>query len=153
MRGTPVVIRIAQVRIVPEKGDLDANHERLLEVLGKIAAEEPDVVVTPECFLDGYVVTWEPVTAESLGEYAIDPASSPYAVDVSAWAAASHAWLIFGCTRAAPEGAYNSALIFDRTGELVGSYDKTHLQTHDLKYQPGRALCCVSVKCLQSGSG
>jgi predicted amidohydrolase len=45
-----------------------------------------------------------------------------------------------GCTRATPEGAYNAALIFDRAGTLVGTYDKTHLQTHDHKYLPGKKL-------------
>ncbi len=133
-------IRVAQVRVVPEKSKLDVNHARLMHVLDKIAPHEPDVVVTSECYLDGYVVTEEAVTAESLLDYAVDPADSPYADDVSRWAAANNAWLIFGCMRAAPEGAYNTALIFNRRGELAGTYDKTHLQKHDLKFQPGNAL-------------
>jgi predicted amidohydrolase len=35
---------------------------------------------------------------------------------------------------------FNTALIYDRCGSLVGMYDKLHLQKHDLKYTPGRYL-------------
>lgn len=133
-------IRIAQVKVLPEKGDLEANHELLMSVLGEIAGESPDVVVTPECFLDGYVSTEESVTRDSLEEYAIDPESSPFAEGVSAWAAANSSWVIFGCSRLAAYGACNTALIYDRAGELAGAYDKTHLQCHDEKYLPGDDL-------------
>ena len=44
-------IRIAQLKIVPAKGDLQANHERLMAVLGQVEGEGVDVVVTPEGFL------------------------------------------------------------------------------------------------------
>ena len=44
------------MKFYPEKGNLEANHERLMEVLEEIREEEPDVVITSECFLDGFVV-------------------------------------------------------------------------------------------------
>ena len=133
-------IRIAQIRVVPERGDLAANHARLLAVLDEIAAQAVDVVVTPECFLDGYVVVEASVTPEQLRRYAIDPAESETVREVSRWAAAASAWVVLGCSRTAPEGVTNSALIFDRGGTLKGTYDKLHLQMHDRKYLPGRAL-------------
>ncbi len=133
-------VRIAQVKVYPVKGDLQANSRTLMQVLDAIAPHRPDVVVTPECFLDGYVSTEEWVTRENIVEYAIDPESSPYAGRVAGWAAEHNAWVVFGCTRRSPEGAYNTALIYDRTGALAGWYDKTHCQTHDVKYQPGQAL-------------
>jgi len=37
-------------------------------------------------------------------------------------------------------GTYNSAIAIDRAGTIVGSYDKVHCQTHDLKYQAGNSL-------------
>jgi predicted amidohydrolase len=59
-------IRIAQVRAVPEKGNLKGNYERLMSILGEVAKEAVDVVVTPECFLDGYVATEASVGSEKL---------------------------------------------------------------------------------------
>jgi predicted amidohydrolase len=67
------------------------------------------VVVTPECFTDGYVSTEDHVTAESLRQYAIDPAASPIVDGVSAWARTNRAWVILGCSRIAPDGVRNSA--------------------------------------------
>ena len=133
-------IRIAQVRVVPDKGDLASNHAKLMVVLADVAKEQADVVVTPECFLDGYIATDQAVTGESIRDYAIDPAASPYVADVSAWARENDSWVVLGCSRLAPEGVYNTAVLLDRKGDLVGHYDKTHCQTHDAKFVPGQAL-------------
>jgi len=133
-------IRIAQIKVYPEKGDLEANQQRLMAILQAIAKVKPDVVVTPECFLDGYVVAESYVTRDNLVEYAIDPLTSPYVRSVAAWAASRRTWVIYGCTRLADGGAYNTALVIDREGKLVGLYDKVHWQTHDQKFLPGQRL-------------
>ncbi len=133
-------IRIAQIKIVPEKGELKANHEQLMATLNEIAADTVDVVVTPECFLDGYVSTEAWVTADNIIEYAVDPAGSSLVKRVSEWARANTAWVVLGCTRLTAAGAYNTALILDRKGALKGAYDKIHCQTHDKKYLPGQKL-------------
>ncbi|MHC4118336.1 MAG: carbon-nitrogen hydrolase family protein [Planctomycetota bacterium] len=91
-------------------------------------------------FLDGYVVTEKSVTREDLGKYAIDPESSPYTQAISDWAKRNNAWVIYGCARKAKGGVYNTALIYNRKGALVGMYDKTHIQTHDHKYLSGKHL-------------
>ncbi|MFH1571285.1 MAG: carbon-nitrogen hydrolase family protein [Gemmatimonadota bacterium] len=133
-------IRIAQIKVYPIKADLDANFESLLRLLDGLAAARPDVVVTPEGFLDGYAATEPRISAASLGRLAVDPAASPY-VDVAAsWAADARSWLVLGCARRVGRRAANSALVLDRSGRLVGAYDKTHLQAHDRKYVAGQAL-------------
>jgi len=135
-----VALRIAQIKVFPKKGDLGANHRQLMSILREISEYRPDVVITPECFLDGYVVTEEWVDAGSLVQYAIDPEDSHYVADVSRWASDSGAWCILGCTTRAPDGAYNTALVLDRRGRLVGAYDKVHCQTHDQKFRSGNRL-------------
>jgi predicted amidohydrolase len=135
-----MTLRIAQVKVYPQKGNLEANHERLASVLGQLAEHQPDVVITPECFLDGYVVTEEWVTVDNLAEYAIVPENSRYVSDIARWASQTRAWFILGCTRRAEEGMYNTALILDRSGRLAGVYDKVHCQTHDRKFRAGSRL-------------
>ena len=132
--------RIAQIKVYPDKGKLDANFERLLLALDSLSSLDPDVVITPEGFLDGYVSTEDSVTPLSIRQYAVEPQSSPYVDVLASWAGDNNAWLIFGCTRKTQRGAANTALIFDRAGNLHGLYDKTHLQSHDYKYQPGSSL-------------
>jgi|GEM_PF-1089993 len=133
-------IRIAQIRAIPKKGDLKGNHAQLMSILEDVAKERVDVVVTPECFLDGYISTEPSVNAKKLRKYAIDPAKSTYVRMVSRWAKAASAWVIFGCSRIAPEGVYNTALIIACNGKLKGAYDKIHCQAHDRKYLPGQNL-------------
>ena len=134
-------IKVAQVKVYPEKGNLSENHQRLLAVLAKIEKAGPvDVVVTPEGFLDGYVSTEKHVAKKDMIKYAIDPVNSEYTRAVSRWARRRQSWVVFGCSRRADDGIYNTALIYNRRGDLIDMYDKLHLQTHDYKYTHGRHL-------------
>lgn len=134
-------IRVAQIKVYPEKGKMEINHKKLAEVMKEIEKEEAvDVVVTPEGFLDGYVSTEKSVGKEDMFRYAIEPQTSEYARSVSKWAMQNKAWIVYGCTRKAADGIFNTALIYNRKGRLVGMYDKLHLQTHDHKYAPGKHL-------------
>jgi predicted amidohydrolase len=134
-------IRVAQIKVYPDKGKMKVNHRRLNNILKDIEKNEAvDVVVTPEGFLDGYVSTDKSVTKEDMFRYAIDPLRSDYARTVSKWAKQNKAWVVYGCTRKAADRVFNTALIYNRKGSLVGMYDKLHLQTHDHKYTPGQHL-------------
>jgi predicted amidohydrolase len=134
------IIRVAQIKVYPAKGQMEDNHQKLMNILKDIEANEKvDVVVTPEGFLDGYVSTEESTKFGMIG-YAIDPHESPYAQAISDWARRNKTWVIYGCTRKAADGVFNTALIYNRTGRLAGMYDKLHLQNHDLKYTPGKHL-------------
>jgi len=140
-KATISKIRVAQIKVYPDKGKMTVNHKKLAEVLKEIEKDEAvDVVVTPEGFLDGYVSTVKSVTKEDMVRYAIDPHTSDYARSVSKWAMQNKAWVVSGCTRKAADGVFNTALIYNRKGSLVGMYDKLHLQTHDHKYTPGKHL-------------
>ncbi|MBL9215593.1 MAG: carbon-nitrogen hydrolase family protein [Opitutaceae bacterium] len=136
----PKKIRVAAVRSYPAKGDLDANLERLMEILGQVGRQHPDVVVTPECFLDGYLAFRSDVTRGNMVRWAIDPERSPAARRVAEWARTHRCWVILGCTRRVRGGAANSAVIFDRRGRYVGAYDKVHCRGDDRKFVPGRTL-------------
>jgi len=134
-------IRVAQIKVYPEKGKMKANHDKLMTILEDLAKSgDVDVVVTPEGFLDGYVATEKSVAKDDMIDYAIDPQKPEYTQAVSNWARKNKAWVVFGCSRKAKDGVFNTALIYNRDGSLVGMYDKLHLQTHDYKYTPGKHL-------------
>jgi predicted amidohydrolase len=133
-------IRVAQIKVYPDKGKMDVNYMKLMNVLNDIEKEVVDVVVTPEGFLDGYVSTEKSVTKADMVKYAIEPHNSKYSGAVARWAGQNKAWVIYGCTRKGREGVFNTALIYNRKGLLAGMYDKLHLQTHDHKYTQGKHL-------------
>ena len=87
-------IRVAQVKVYPQKGEMISNHRKLMDILKSIEEnEEVDVVVTPEGFLDGYVSTEQSVTKKDMINYAIDPLSSELTRAVSEWAGRNKAWV------------------------------------------------------------
>lgn len=134
-------IRVAQIKVYPDKGKMKVNYRRLNNILKDIEKNEDiDVIVTPEGFLDGYVSTDKSVTKEDMVRYAIDPHTSEYSRSVSEWAMQNKVWFVYGCTRKVADGVFNTALIYNRKGSLVGMYDKLHLQTHDYKYTHGKHL-------------
>jgi len=133
-------LRVATVRSYPKKGDLATNSARLLEILDQIAPQHPDVVVTPECFLDRYVVTRAEIDRRRVRTFGIDPIESEIGKAVSAWAKTNNAWVVLGCTRLVGKGASNSAVVYNRKGKYVGAYDKTHCRGHDRKFIVGDAL-------------
>ena len=135
-----MMLRIAQIKAVPEKGHLATNHALLFSILQDVAVHRPDVVITPECFLDSYVSPEESVTEDNILECAIEPETSTYSSEVACWASAHCSWFILGCTRVSSVGAHNTALISDRSGALAGSYDRVHCQSHDKKYIAGSSL-------------
>jgi omega-amidase len=133
-------IRIAQVKVVPKKGDVAANHAKLMALLSDLESETLDVLVTPECFLDGYVSTEGNVTRENIVDYALDPRASDLVAEVSDWSRRTGTWTILGCTTVTSGGAHNAGLILNRAGAIAGKYAKVHCQTHDKKYVAGNSL-------------
>jgi predicted amidohydrolase len=136
----PTPLTLVQIRAIPARGDRDGNFARLLDLLDDAARHQPDVVITPEGFLDGYLAADPETTADDIRAAAIDPDDSVFADVVGAWAGDHQSWVIFGCTRIVGRRGANTALIFDRRGRLAGMYDKTHLQSHDHKYATGHQL-------------
>ena len=133
-------ITIAQIKIPPEKGKLTENHGRLMAVLPEVADHRPDVTISSECYLDGYVVTEDEVSRDDLRDYAVDPEDSHYVRDIKDWAGRNNSWFIHGCMRKADGGVYNTALIINRQGELTAFYDKTHCLNQDKKFIAGKSL-------------
>ena len=133
-------INIAQIKILPEKGQLEENHRRLMAALPEVAKRHPDVTISSECYLDGYIVTEDEVSREDLRDYAVDPEHSQYVGDVTDWARRNNSWFIHGCMRRADGGVYNTAMIIDRKGRLRAFYDKTHCLNQDRKFIRGESI-------------
>jgi predicted amidohydrolase len=132
-------IRVCLLKVMPAKGDLAGNMDKLERLVGQIPDCGIDVLVTPEGYLDGYVSTEEDVDAANIARYGVQQGSA-YLERAAQIAARRRAWFVFGCIHNTVDGSKNAALVFDREGQIVGEYDKVHCQTHDQKYVAGNAL-------------
>lgn len=132
--------RLALMQDMPEKWNLDANFEVFLAQLAEADAQDADIFITPECWLDGYAAPDPQSTPERLREVAQPLDTSPYLARVAREARERAMYVCFGFTSLEDGKIYNAAGLWNDAGELLGVYHKTHLQTHDLQFSPGEAL-------------
>ena len=136
--ATETKLTLALMQTVPEKWDLEGNFEVFLRLLDD--ADGADMFVTPECWLDGYAAPDKESTPEKLRAVAQEPGKSAYLERVAEEARKRSMYICFGFSSLEDGKVYNAAGLWDRAGNLVGVYHKTHLQTHDLQYAPGQDL-------------
>lgn len=134
------LLRLGLFTAMPVKWDLEGNWRVFERTLAAHASDGIQLVVTPECFLDGYVTPAKDWTPERFAAIAQDAATSVYIKRLREMAARYKIYIIFGLTENRGGKFYNTALLVDRAGNIAGRYSKTHLQNHDLRYAPGDDL-------------
>jgi predicted amidohydrolase len=139
-QSNSTVIRLALLHGVPKKWDLDANFQVFLNALEEADAKRADLLITPECWLDGYAAPDPESTPEKLRSVAQELMSSPYLKRVSEEARNRRMRICFGFTSIENGKIFNAAGLWDEAGKLIGVYHKTHLQKHDLQYSFGEGL-------------
>jgi predicted amidohydrolase len=119
---------IAGLKIIPTQWDKEANLIKLEEWTRKAAAAGARLIVTPEGFLEGYV--GNPNLAPDLTReryYEIgEPIDGPGLQRVGVLARELQVHILIGFAERRGDEMYNSAVLFDTSGEQVAYYAKTH---------------------------
>lgn len=132
------VVRVGMIKAVPEKWNKRRNWRTLERLTREAARRGADVVITPECFLDGYVIHELECTPVTLRRMAERGEKGAYVRRMKALAAELGVYLVSGFTDT-PDGKtfLNAAYLFDRCGRVAGRYHKIHVYGI---YTPGDAL-------------
>lgn len=131
-RPQPRVARVATVRFGESNSPLTLadQHERISAKLDMAGALKTDIVCLPEmCTITG-------VSKSTYGSYvniAEEPPSGQSCELFSAKARQYGMYVIAGIVERQENHLFNTALIFDRHGELIGKYAKTHLTFGELQ--------------------
>ena len=133
-------VRVALIKVMPQKFKVERNWAALESVVRAHAAHEPDVFISPEGFLDGYCTTEETCGRRRLRQVAEDLETGRHVRKARELAEEVGSYFVFCFTEKRGGRLLNAAALLDRSGEIVGVYHKTHLQGHDRKYDPGEAL-------------
>ena len=116
----------------------EENFRRAGELIEKAAREGTDVIVLPEMWNTGFF------PRENL-ETLCDRDGKQVKEKIGALAAKYGVNIVAGSVANVRQGkVYNTAMVFDRSGTCVASYDKTHLFTpmgEDAFFTPGDHLC------------
>ena len=122
-------VKVAAISIKPEKWDKAANADKMEAFFVEAAKEQPQVILTTEGVLEGYVVMEvieDKETAERLLDIA-EPIDGPYVQHFQQLAKKLGICLCFGFAERIADEAYNCAVFIDHNGEICGKYHKTQL--------------------------
>jgi len=133
------LVRVALVKAESAWGEVDANVRLLEDLARPLSSCGIDVLVTPECFLDGYMVRdRERCTRTKLRACCVSGPEDPAVQRVARLAQSLGCYLVLGASERDAGGVIrNAAYLLDRTSGSVGTYYKTHPAEF---YQPGDAL-------------
>lgn len=135
-------MRVSCVQMNVKLACPEENHRLAEELIRQAAREKPDVIVLPELWDVGFF------PRENLENLA-DSGCAHTISHMGALAKELGVNLVAGsvaCLRG--DGVYNTACVFDRQGNLVAQYDKTHLFSpmgENRFFTPGDHICRFSL--------
>jgi predicted amidohydrolase len=122
-------VKVAAISLKPTKWDKAANADKMEAFFAEAAQEEPQVILTTEGMLEGYVVMeaiQHPERVEGMLEIA-EPINGPYIQRFQRLAKTLRTSLCFGFAERIEDAVYNCAVFIDHNGEICGKYHKTQL--------------------------
>lgn len=111
-------MRICLMPLKFERKNPTKSMRHLKECLSKILQHQPDLICFPECCLTGYL--WE---HEDIIKYA-EPIPGPTTDTMSRIAKKHGVFIAFGMLEKAGSAIYNSAVLINRSGEIILKHRK-----------------------------
>jgi predicted amidohydrolase len=128
-------LRVASVYWRPQsRSAVDANLSQFCALVDRAADAGADLVCLPETLLG--IGTGGPGPVDAL------PIPGPATEAFGERARARKLWICAGLSEREGRRIYNSAVLIDRQGHLIGKYRKTHLPIQEVEagFTPGREL-------------
>jgi predicted amidohydrolase len=135
--GTNATVRIAGIVLKWIRGDKEANYRRLEPMVREAAKGGARIVVTTECFLDGYAIADKSIPLEEYRSLGEPIPEGIYFKRLSALAKDLRIELVAGFTEAEGELRYNTAVFIGPDGQLLGKYRKQKLEHELVRNTPG----------------
>jgi predicted amidohydrolase len=135
--ATPETVKVAGIVLKWIRGDKEANYRRLEPLVREAAAKGAKLVITTECFLDGYAIADKSIPLEDYRKLGEPIRTGPYCQRLMALSAELKIHLVAGLLEADGETRYNTALLIGPDGKLVGKYRKQILGHESVRNTPG----------------
>lgn len=129
------IVRIASVSVFPEKWNKQTNWDRIEIMVRKAVTDyQPHLVVTPEGVLEGYVINEvngekdpdkKAQLVENFKELG-EPLDGPSIQKAMKLADELNIFFVLGFLERRGENLFNSAILIDSEGDMIGRYSKTH---------------------------
>jgi predicted amidohydrolase len=130
--GAPNSFVIAGLRVMPERWNKEANFQKLDHWARQAAGQGAQLVITPEGFLEGYVVNTSanPDTTEERYRAVVESLDGRLLMRIRLLAKELKIYLLVGFAESRAGRMFNSAVIFSPQGDVALHYSKSH-NAHD----------------------
>lgn len=128
-------IRIASASVLPDKWDKQGNWSRIEKMVRQAVQDGgAGLVVTPEGALDGYVINEVNEEKDESKRTALskkffelgEPMDGPYIHKACRLSRELGIYLVFGFLERRDKNLFNTAILIDPEGDIIGKYSKTH---------------------------
>ena len=120
-------LRVAGLVLKWVRGDKEANYRRIEPLIREAAKKGAQVIVTTECFLDGYAIADKSIPLEVYRALGEPIPTGPYYKRLAALAGELKVHLVAGMLEADGDARYNTAVLIGPDGKLAGKYRKQKL--------------------------
>ena len=124
------MLRVGACQTPEILGDVEAALGWIEYFAGQCESAHVDLILFPECFLQGYLVE-----ESHLRQHALDLESAAFA-SILQRLTPVRPTLVFGMIELLRGRYFNSAVVI-RSGQVVGVYRKTHLSSGESLFEPG----------------
>lgn len=130
IRGAGIVLKWV-------RADKEANYRRIEPLIREAARNGARLVVTTECFLDGYAFDDPSIPLADYRALGEPIPNGPYYKRLAALARELKIYLVAGMLEAEGKARYNAAVFIGPEGELIGKYHKQNLDEEVLRNTAG----------------
>jgi predicted amidohydrolase len=134
---TQSTVRVAGIVLKWIIADKEANYRRVEPLIREAAAKGAQIVMTTECFLDGYAIQDKSIPLEKWWALCEPIPDGPYVKKLRDLAAELRIHLVAGLTECDGENTYNTALLINPDGKIIGKYHKHKLEHESVRNTPG----------------
>jgi predicted amidohydrolase len=135
--GNPSPIRGAGIVLKWVRADKEANFRRIEPLIREAARNGAQLVVTTECFLDGYAFDDPSIPLAEYRALGEPIPGGPYYKRLAALAHELKIYLVAGMLEAEGRARFNTAVFIGPDGELIGKYHKQNLDEEVLRNTAG----------------
>jgi len=144
-------VRIAGIVLKWVRGDKETNMQRLEPMVREAVKGGARVVVTTECFLDGYAIQDKSILLEDYRALGEPIPEGKYFQRLATLARESRVHLVAGLTEAEGQLRYNTAVLIAPNGRLIGKYRKHTLEHELVRNTPGTNALAFKTELCQLG--
>lgn len=130
-------VRVAGIVLKWIRGDKESNYRRVEPMIREAVAHGARILVTTECFLDGYAIADKSIPLETYRALGEPIPEGEYCRRLARLADELDIHLVAGMLEAAADLRYNTTVILGPDGRLAGKYRKQFIEHEAVRNTPG----------------